>query len=138
MAAIAALLWTGYEIYQQRELGAALKTPTAPRGIVSLELAPTASRASVIRADWNSRPSALVPGKTATYDAQQVRGAVEATGIQRDRRRHAARARPAAMENTSVDSQRVRSPVLRDRQDYRWSKRLEFRRLDPQHGNATE
>ena len=55
VAAFAALLWTGYEIYQQRELGAALKTPTAPRGI-------------------------------------DRRGAVEATGIQRDRRRHAARA----------------------------------------------
>lgn len=72
VAAFAALLWTGYEIYQQRELGAALKTPTAPRGIWSLELAPTASRASVIRADWNSRPSALDRSKTATYDTQQV------------------------------------------------------------------
>ena len=65
--ALLALSWSAYEGCALRDLSEPLRTQAAPRGMISLQLAPTTAEANAILLDWScdANPRDPCPGRVA-------------------------------------------------------------------------
>lgn len=81
VAALLALAWSAYEGVALGRLSEPLRTPAAPRRIVSLQLAPTAVRAEAIRREWDARGVTPVARRVLARDSRFIAAYVAGWGV---------------------------------------------------------